>query len=86
MKIIYDAAVDALSIRFLDSTVTTRHLAEGIAADYDGAGKLSGLEILDAQKRFGGQEALQRISWEGFASADLSLGVHENPPQDYPEK
>ncbi len=84
MKIIYDAEVDALSIRFLDATVTTRHLAEGIAADYDGTGKLSGLEILDAQKRFGGKEALQQISWEGFAPADIPLTVHEKPPQEYP--
>ncbi|MCL4369870.1 MAG: DUF2283 domain-containing protein [Chloroflexi bacterium] len=34
MRIAYDAEVDALYIRFLDTTVTTEHLAEGIAADY----------------------------------------------------
>ena len=34
MKISYDPAVDALSITFRDTTVTTKHLAEGIAADY----------------------------------------------------
>ena len=54
MKISYDAEVDALSITFRDTTVTTKHLAEGIAADYDSEGRLAGLEILDAQKRFGG--------------------------------
>lgn len=38
MKISYDAEVDALSITFRETTVTTRHLAEGIAADYDSEG------------------------------------------------
>ena len=32
MKIRYDAEADALSIIFRKTTVTTRHLAEGIAA------------------------------------------------------
>jgi len=32
MKISYDPEVDALSITFHDTTVTTKHLAEGIAA------------------------------------------------------
>jgi YD repeat-containing protein len=53
MKITYDAEVDALYIQFLETTVTTEHLAEGIAADYDAQGKLAGIEILDALKRFG---------------------------------
>lgn len=52
MKISYDAEVDALSITFREATVTTKHLAEGIAADYDSAGHLAGIEILDAIKRF----------------------------------
>jgi len=41
MKISYDAAVDALSITFREATVTTKHLAEGIAADYDSEGRLA---------------------------------------------
>jgi uncharacterized protein YuzE len=49
MKISYDPEVDALSITFRETTVTTKHLAEGIAADYDSDGRLAGLEILDAQ-------------------------------------
>ncbi len=48
MKISYDAEVDALSITFLETTVTTQHLAEGIAADYDNEGQLAGIEILNA--------------------------------------
>jgi len=38
MKITYDREVDALYIRFKETTVTTKHLAEGIAADYDAEG------------------------------------------------
>lgn len=81
MKITYDSEVDALSIRFRDTTVTTKHLAEGIAADYDAAGMLAGLEILDAQKRFGGDEPLRNISLEGFASVYAPMAVHEKPPE-----
>src|SRR5438067_13862140 len=58
MKISYDPEVDALSITFRETTVTTKHLAEGIAADYDSEGRLAGLEILDAQKRFGGPDTI----------------------------
>ena len=36
MKIAYDAEVDALSIIFRETTVTTKHLAEGIAAERSG--------------------------------------------------
>jgi len=38
MKITYDREVDALYIRFKETTVTTEHLAEGIAPDYDSSG------------------------------------------------
>ncbi|HEY1718753.1 MAG TPA: DUF2283 domain-containing protein [Verrucomicrobiae bacterium] len=69
MKISYDAEVDALSITFRETTVTTKHLAEGIAADYDSEGRLAGLEILDAQKRFGGRESLRQVELEGVALA-----------------
>jgi len=34
MKISYDPEVDVLSITFRETTVTTKHLAEGTAADY----------------------------------------------------
>ena len=55
MKITYDHEVDALYIRFKETTVTTRPLAEGIAADYDAEGRLAGIEILDAAERLGGR-------------------------------
>jgi uncharacterized protein YuzE len=65
MKITYDAEADALSIVFAETTVTTQHLAEGIAADYDAAGRLAGLEILDVRSRLGSEDTFRRIILEG---------------------
>ena len=56
--------MDALYIQFLDATVTTEHLAEGIAADYDAEGRLAGIEILDALKRFGSSQTLRQVILE----------------------
>jgi len=61
MKLSYDPEVDALRIVFRETTVTTKHLAEGIAADYDAAGRLAGLEVLDAVRRFGDKATMQRV-------------------------
>lgn len=69
MKISYDTEADALSITFRDTTVTTKHLAEGIAADYDSDGRLAGIEILDAVKRFGDQDTLRHVVLEGITPA-----------------
>ncbi len=69
MKISYDPQADALSIVFRETTVTTKHLAEGIAADYDSEGRLAGLEILDAVRRFGGQDTLRQVTFEGIGPA-----------------
>ncbi len=66
MKITYDPEVDALSIVFLETTVTTRHLAEGIAADYDSQGNLAGIEILDACQKLGGGETFREVVLEGI--------------------
>lgn len=60
MRITYDPKVDALYIRFRETTVTTKHLAEGLAADYDSEGRLVGLEILDTVKHLGGDKATLR--------------------------
>jgi uncharacterized protein YuzE len=65
MKIRYDAEVDALCIVFRETTVTTVQLGEGIAAEYDASGRLAGLEILDAQKRFGDRDTLRQVVLEG---------------------
>ena len=66
MRIAYDPTVDALSITFRETTVTTKHLAEGIAADYDPEGKLAGIEILDVIKRIGDKETLRQVVIEGL--------------------
>ena len=69
MKITYDHTVDALYIRFKETTVTTKHLAEGIAAGYDADGVLAGIEILDAAKRLGDQTIFKQVILE-----DVGLG------------
>jgi uncharacterized protein YuzE len=69
MRIRYDAEVDALSIVFRDATVTTQELADGVAGEYDEQGRLVGLEILDAAKRFGDLNTLQQIILEGVGPA-----------------
>jgi YD repeat-containing protein len=50
-------------------TVTTEHLAEGIAADYDADGHLVGIEILDAMQRLGDPTIFRQIILE-----DVALG------------
>ncbi len=67
MIITYDEEVDALYIRFHETTVTTKHLTEGIAADYDQNGKLAGIEILDAMKHFKDQNVLKQVVLENVA-------------------
>lgn len=71
MRITYDPKVDALYIRFKETTVTTKHLAEGIAADYGSDGKLAGIEILDASRRFGKDtDTFRKVTLE-----EIGLGV-----------
>ena len=65
MRIRYDPEVDALSISFRDTTVTTQELPDGVALEYDAQGKLVGLEILDAAKRFGDPSTLRQVILEG---------------------
>jgi YD repeat-containing protein len=67
LRITYDSEVDALYIRFIETTVATEHLAEGIAADYDAEGRLVGIEILDAMKRFGSREVFRQVVLEDIA-------------------
>jgi len=69
MKITYDYEVDALYIRFKETTVTTKHIAEGIAEDYDANGYLAGIEILDAMQRLGDPTVCKQIMLE-----DIALG------------
>jgi len=69
MRITYDQKVDALYIRFKETTVTTKHLGEGIAADFDADGRLAGIEVLDAAKRLGDASAFKRVTLEDVAIA-----------------
>jgi len=48
-------------LRPLFVALTPKHLAEGIAADYDTEGRLAGIEILDVVKRFGDKETLRQV-------------------------
>ncbi len=68
MRITCDVEADALGVVFAETTVTTQHLAEGIAAEYDAAGCLAGLEILDVRSRLGGADTFRRIILEGVGS------------------
>jgi len=66
VRITYDSEVDALYIRFIETAVTTKHVAEGIAVDYDSDGKIAGIEILDAVKKFG-SDVFKKVTLEDLA-------------------
>jgi uncharacterized protein YuzE len=72
MRIRYDPEVDALSVIFRETTVTTRELADGIVAEYDAEERLVGLEILDAGTRLDGQATLREVTLEGVGLAAQS--------------
>jgi uncharacterized protein YuzE len=69
MRISYDSEVDALYIRFIETTVTTKLVAEGIAVDYAADGRIAGIEVLDARKRFGDEQILRRVVIEDLVPA-----------------
>lgn len=69
MRIRYDPEVDALSVIFRETTVTTRELAEGIVAEYDAQEELVGLEILDAGSRLDEPSILREVTLEGIVLA-----------------
>lgn len=64
MRITHDSEAAVLYIRFIEITVTTKHTAEGVAVDYDAEGKIAGIEILDAVKRFGTKDVLKKVTLE----------------------
>jgi len=72
VKVSYDPEVDALSIVFRETTVTTKSLGEGIALEYDREGHLAGIEVLDAVKRFGDDDSLKQVVIEGVGPAAAS--------------
>ena len=78
MKITYDREVDALYIRFTDTTVTTKHLEDGIALDYGAANHLAGIEILDAAQRAHNPETLRQVLFEKVPARELKNQVATN--------
>ena len=70
MKITYDPGVDALYIRFSEATVTTKHLSEGLAADFDALGRLAGIEVLSAEYNLG-PNALKQVTFETISVTRL---------------
>jgi uncharacterized protein YuzE len=69
MRISYDSEVDTLYIRFIETTVTTKHVADGVAVDYAADGRIAGIEVLDARKQFGDEQILRRVIIEDLVPA-----------------
>lgn len=72
MKITYDREVDALYIRFNETTVTTKQVEDGIALDFDASHRLAGIEILDAAQRLANPDTLGRVVFESGAHSEYS--------------
>ncbi len=69
--------------------LSDEHLAGGISADYNQEGRLAGIEMLDARKRFGAPSILRRVALEDVrraqdkppgAASTLWIGVRTLPP------
>jgi uncharacterized protein YuzE len=69
MRVSYDSEVDTLYIRFIETTVTTKHVADGVAVDYAADGRIAGIEVLDARKQFGDEQILRRVIIEDLVPA-----------------
>ncbi len=77
VKISYDPEVDALYIRLKETTVTTGRIEEGVSLDYDAAGRIAGIEVLDVGKRLDDLEAIHRFDVCTTASDENAvLGQH----------
>ncbi len=53
--------MDALYIGFIEGSVTTEHVAEGVAVDYTADGRIAGIEILDARERLRAPEIFRHV-------------------------
>lgn len=60
MRVKYDQEVDVLTIRFNDAPVEeSDENKPGVILDYDKAGKIVGIEILNASKQIENPKALE---------------------------
>jgi len=76
MNFKYDKQVDALAIRFHEGKYAqSDEVSEGIIFDYDRYGKILGIEVLDASKRFPKQFNSQFLSKKLPIVFDLKEGA-----------
>ena len=65
MRLRVDRKADAVYLNLTDATIdASEEVADGIVVDYDAAGRIVGVEILDASKRTGDPQALTEMSFE----------------------
>jgi len=75
------AGADALRIIFAETTVTTQHLADGIAADYGKAECLAGLEIMPGTYGSSCQSTTHPDSLKYLVRASI-FGTQSSYPSD----
>jgi uncharacterized protein YuzE len=80
MKVIYDKETDTLSIIFSEAKVAdSDEVREGLILDYDKAGRLVSLELLDASEQIRQPDSVEFA----LASADSHSLVREKPAKSY---
>ena len=62
MKAEYDAEVDALYVRFTEAAIAdTEEVRPGIMLDLDAAGRIVGIEVLEASTHLADEADLRRL-------------------------
>ncbi len=65
MRVRIDQKADAVYVNLTDRDIQdSEEVADGIVVDYDAAGRIVGIEILDASKRTGDDAALKKFSFD----------------------
>jgi uncharacterized protein YuzE len=65
MRVRIDHAADAVYLNLTDRPIKdSAEVADGIVVDYDDAGHIVGVEILDASRRTDDPDALKQFSFE----------------------
>ena len=65
MRVRVDHAADAVYLNLTDRPIKdSAEVADGIVVDYDDAGRIVGIEILDASKRTDDPEVHKQFSFE----------------------